>query len=258
MKLINPNEIGVKVSTLIIESKLFFTAVSPYLDISNWKKILINIEKAINRGVNISFYYREIKAQDFKTLKGLGVNLYEITGLHTKIYFNETKVIVSSMNLYEYSDLHSIDIAIQFSDSKNYHKISEYFINYIASCSSQKEINSNSLVLNLTELQDCLINHFPNNEINLGNDYIFSSDLNKYFHLFIEKNNISFKYPEKNISKLNIKKIDKKLTNIFGNNIKYKPYNTTSETKYSLWEVEINNYLLSSYINIIKKLNKFN
>lgn len=38
MEIINPNEIGSKISTLVIESKTRFIAVSPYIELKSWKK----------------------------------------------------------------------------------------------------------------------------------------------------------------------------------------------------------------------------
>mgnify|MGYP000542252909 CR=1 FL=1 len=57
MKIINPNEIGSKISTLISESNQTFCAVTPYLDLSKWKKILINLENAVKRNIKITFYF---------------------------------------------------------------------------------------------------------------------------------------------------------------------------------------------------------
>ncbi|MDF3078022.1 MAG: hypothetical protein K0S09_1911 [Sphingobacteriaceae bacterium] len=48
MEVINPNEIGVKISTLIAEANKSFIAVSAYINLSQWKKIIVNLEKASN------------------------------------------------------------------------------------------------------------------------------------------------------------------------------------------------------------------
>ena len=106
MQVVNPNKIGAKISTLISESNEKFYAITPYLDLSKWSKILVNLENAIKRGVEVKFYFREIKEKDFQVLSSLRVELNQISGLHTKLYINESETIVSSMNLYEYSDLH--------------------------------------------------------------------------------------------------------------------------------------------------------
>ncbi|MEE9406607.1 MAG: phospholipase D-like domain-containing protein [Polaribacter sp.] len=131
MDIINPNEIGVKISTLISESKEKFYAVTPYINIFYWKKIVISLQKAKERGVKIKFFYREIKDKDLSFLNELGVELYKIEGLHTKLYINEKAIIVSSMNLIESSDLYSIDFALHIHQKENYSKIYEYYSNYI-------------------------------------------------------------------------------------------------------------------------------
>lgn len=250
MKIINPNEIGVKISTLISESKKDFTAVTPYLDISNWKKILINFEKARNRNVQITLFYREIKDKDYNTLSNLGVKLFKIEGLHTKLYFNESEVIISSMNLYEYSDLHSIDFAMYFNDSENYIEIQKYFEKYILS-----EIKNldNLKVEKLPDLHDFLVNKFPEKEITITKNYIYSINLNSEFHLFIDQDSVGFKFPRKNISDKKIDKFSRGFKNIFGDKIEYSPYNTTETNLYSYWSIKVNDNLISEYEQIISK-----
>lgn len=130
MKLLNPNEIGTKISTLLVEAKETFISVSPYLDISSWKKMIKSLEQSTSK-VDIFFYYREIKEIDKQLLERLNVKLIHIPNLHAKMYFNEKECIVSSMNLYEFSDLNSIEIATQYTDKKDYDLLFSYFNNYI-------------------------------------------------------------------------------------------------------------------------------
>jgi len=111
MEIINPNEIGAKISTLVSESKKRFIAVSPYIGLKDWKKVLLNLERAQKRNVSIDFYYREIRDEDFHALRNIGVKLFKIPGLHTKLYFNDDEFVLTSMKIYEYSDLHSVTLA---------------------------------------------------------------------------------------------------------------------------------------------------
>lgn len=131
MEIINSNEIGAKISTLIAESNEKFCAVTPFVRISEWKKIIISIERAKARNVSINFFVREINQTDYEALTKIGVEIFVIKGWHTKLYFNEKEVIISSMNLYEFSDLNSIDIAIFYKDTESYNKFYDYFLKYI-------------------------------------------------------------------------------------------------------------------------------
>ncbi len=195
MELINPNEIGTKITTLIKEAKVKFYAVTPYLGVSEWKKVLVNLKSAIKKGVDVKFFYREIKNSDYYTLKNIGVELIRINKLHTKLYFNEKEAIVSSMNLYEYSDLYSKDIALYFSESKDYEKINTYFNRYI----NQKgySVSKNSEEEGITNIYKLLKEKFPNSEIDKEKDYLFTKNLVPVYHLFIKTYKITIKHPHR-------------------------------------------------------------
>jgi len=258
MNVINPNEIGSKISTLIAESNEKFIAVSPYIDLSEWRKIIINLERAIKRGVKIDLYFREIKEIDFQLLKKIGVNLYKIKGLHTKLYLNETEVIVSSMNLYEFSDLYSIDIAIHFKETKEYNKIYDYFLKYINSEKEDQQYNSKESEQNLDGLHKYLIDRFSGYRINSAKTYLFSKNLNPRFHLFIESSKIGFKYPQKNPSTEKVNELNQSLKNIFNDRIIFREYNTCAETKYCIWEIDISNGDYLDFVNIITESQRIN
>ena len=132
MQLINPNEIGTKISTLLVEADKTFISVSPYLDLSSWKKMIKCLEKSSSK-IDIFFYYREIKEIDKQLLNRINVKLIHVPNLHAKMYFNEKECIVSSMNLYEFSDLNSIEIATLYSKKEDYHLLFQYFTKYIKS-----------------------------------------------------------------------------------------------------------------------------
>lgn len=246
MQIINPNEIGSKISTLIAESNEKFIVVSPYIDITQWKKIIVNLTRAIKRGVKIDFYFRELKEKDFQLLKKIGVNVYKIKGLHTKLYLNEKEVIVSSMNLYEFSDLYSIDIAIHFKESTEYNKIYDYFIKYINSKKETKRYNSKESEKNLQELFEYLTNRFSGSKITSAGTYLFSSQLNSIFHVMIKISEITFKYPQKNINDEKINELNLSFKKIFSDKIQLEEHNTTEETKYCYWRINTLNF---SYLN---------
>ena len=254
MDIINPNEIGTKISTLIAESDEKFYAITPYIDLSKWKKMIINIEKAIKRGVSIKLFYREIKQDDLKILTKLGVELIQIKGLHTKLYFNEKSVIVSSMNLYESSDLYSIDIALYFEEKKEYNKIYTYFKKYISPEKKKSEVLDNSAELD--ELHGFLSNKFYESRINKSKTYLFSDDLHPYFDVFIESSKIGFKIPDRNPSSILVNKIDKKFKEEICKELKLRKYETTPGNIYCIWEMEIKQNMFTDSLKLIKKIQK--
>lgn len=260
MQIINPNEIGVKISTLISEANEKFYAVTPFLDLSKWKKILINLENAIKRGVEVKFYFREIKDKDFQVLHKLGIELNQINGLHTKLYINESEAIVSSMNLYEYSDLYSIDLALHFKESNDYNKIYNYFIKYIFSKKDNKNYVSQTKKDKLTSLHKFLESRFSGSKINKASNYIYTKDLVPIFHLFITTTEIGIKFPTKNPEEKTVIEMTSKITEIYKGKIIEKPYNTGTDGRsgnnYHLWEINLPENDFLAFSNTICELQK--
>lgn len=104
-------EISSQIMTLIEEAEKELIIVSPYVDIKNWDKLKRCLNNAIARKVNIIFYVRENAKQDLEPLRQLNAKIILIKDLHAKIYLNDSYGIVSSQNLYLYSDINSIDFA---------------------------------------------------------------------------------------------------------------------------------------------------
>lgn len=252
MDIINPNEIGSKISTLVIESNTKFVAVSPYIELSSWKKILINLEKAVSRGVSIEVYYREIKDADFKIMKGLGIKLFKIKGLHTKLYFNDNEAIVSSMNLYEFSDLHSIDIAILYREKEHYNKLFDYFQRYIYSQRNGETMISEGFKKNIGDLHEYLSNKFSDCKITNAKTYLFSKNLIPIFDVMIDESNITLKLPIKKPETCQIEYYSDILNKLKNHSvILRKP---GENYNYYLWDICINDISKIEILNLIDEL----
>jgi len=254
MEVINPNEIGSKISTLVIESQTKFIAVSPYIEITSWKKILINLDKAISRGVSIEIYYREIKDEDFKILKGIGVKLFKIKGLHTKLYFNDNEFIVSSMNLYEYSDLYSIDIALHYRDSESYNKLFDYFQKYIFSQKNQEALVSKKFKNDLDGLHEYLSKRFTDSKITNAKSYLFSKNIVPIFDLFIFENEISLKLHVKNPDSSLINTYSQKLESLKNHTVIINP--PTENYQWYCWKIGLKENSDLELINLIEEIRK--
>jgi hypothetical protein len=109
MIFIPPMEIATRIMTLIDNANTELILVSPYISIDNWQKFKKCIQRAIDRGVNITIYARENANQNLQTIISFNVNLYLVKDLHAKIYLNDKYAIASSQNLIQYSDDNSID-----------------------------------------------------------------------------------------------------------------------------------------------------
>lgn len=110
MKFIPPLEITSKILMLIEEAKTELILVSPYVKIDYWGKMKSCLERAIERGVNITFIARKNADQDLTYIKGLKLKLVLVNDLHAKVYINDRQAIVTSQNLLHSSDINSVEI----------------------------------------------------------------------------------------------------------------------------------------------------
>ncbi|MDR3246932.1 MAG: phospholipase D family protein [Prevotellaceae bacterium] len=101
------------VEDIIKDAKKVLYLVSPFIDLTDrFKKRLEDKEK---EGVEICIIYgkNELKKEVLDFLLGLKcVSLYYSENLHAKCYFNEDKMVISSMNLYEYSQHNNDEMGV--------------------------------------------------------------------------------------------------------------------------------------------------
>lgn len=136
MKFIPPLEIASKIMTLIVEAEKELILVSPYVKINDWDKMKKSLSKAVNKGVNVTFFTRQGTNCDLTPLKTLNIKPIVITGLHAKVYMNEKFAIVSSQNLTHSSDIHSIDFAYQTENDMERNEVIDFIKNYITNIKS--------------------------------------------------------------------------------------------------------------------------
>lgn len=110
MNFINPHEISGKILTLIEEAQEELIIVSPYVKIKEWYKLKKALQKAVKNDVKITFVARENCNQDLSDVFELGIEPILKTDLHAKLYINENTAIVTSHNLYHYSEANSLEI----------------------------------------------------------------------------------------------------------------------------------------------------
>ena len=93
------------IEKIIIEAKTELFLVSPYLQIS--KTFYERLKDASNKDVIIKIIYGkdELKPNEKNSLAELkNVELFYFQNLHAKCYLNENKMVITSMNMYEFSE----------------------------------------------------------------------------------------------------------------------------------------------------------
>lgn len=101
------------IENIIIEAKKSLVLVSPYLQIS--KTFYERLKDACNRSVEITIIYGkdELKPNQKNSLADLKtVELYYFENLHAKCYFNESKMVITSMNMYEFSEKNNREMGV--------------------------------------------------------------------------------------------------------------------------------------------------
>ena len=92
------------IERLIVDAKTSLVFISPYVQISD--TIHQRMLDASKRKVTMTFVYGkgDMKSDEYDALAKIpGLNLFYFEHLHAKCYYNESKMIITSMNLYAYS-----------------------------------------------------------------------------------------------------------------------------------------------------------
>ena len=101
------------IENIIVEAKSKLVLVSPYLKIH--KTFYERLKDVSNRGVKIIIIYGkdELKPNERNSLAELkNIELHYFQNLHAKCYFNEKKMVISSMNMHEFSEKNNREMGV--------------------------------------------------------------------------------------------------------------------------------------------------
>lgn len=112
-KYLRTSGITAGVEELIREARERLYIISPYLKLSDNIRELLNDKEREKAEVRIIFGKQELNPNEMTYLQNLKyVRLYFSKNLHAKCYLNEKKMIISSMNLYEFSQQNNREMGI--------------------------------------------------------------------------------------------------------------------------------------------------
>jgi len=92
--------------------------ISPYLKVQ--KLYLDELKAAAKRGVSIKVVFRKEDAKKDQIdalLDILNVELFQLPELHAKCYFNEHRLVITSMNLHDHSERTNQELGIMLEDN---------------------------------------------------------------------------------------------------------------------------------------------
>lgn len=115
-----------QIESVIQTAKRQLTLISPYLQIPNG--LLPRLRAADARGVEIRLIFRTdklnlVEREKLTDLKG--ISLYSLDNLHAKCYANEHAVLISSMNLYQYSEQNNWEMSVLLTEQQDKEAIRE-------------------------------------------------------------------------------------------------------------------------------------
>ena len=126
MTILNPLENITSIISLIENAKKFVVIVSPYNDLTGWEKLKNAINKASQKKIDVFYYVRE--GEGSKGIEELNVKIYEVPMLHAKMFFTESKAIISSGNLTNRPDINWVYV---LNNMEEYKELISFFELYI-------------------------------------------------------------------------------------------------------------------------------
>lgn len=112
---LNTQAISSELNKLIKEAKKKIILVSPFLQTSDLLRETLNAKIAKSKLEEFTLIYRpeKIKEDEFNWYNEFeSISMIEKSNLHAKCYLNEEKAIITSMNLYQYSQQNNIEMGI--------------------------------------------------------------------------------------------------------------------------------------------------
>lgn len=110
---LNKDRFKEQLATIFEEAAKEIVLIVPYIKMS--KEVFKLVKNANDRGIEILIICRKdgVKEDELKRIQNLtGITLMSHPNLHSKIYMNEEKMIIGSMNLYDYSEFFNREAGI--------------------------------------------------------------------------------------------------------------------------------------------------
>ena len=115
-KFLTTKGVAAKIEDIIRRAKKKVVIVSPFLQISD--AFFQRLIEADSSGIVVYIVYGkdDLTSREWDKISRLNkVELFFLENLHAKCYFNESEMVISSMNFYEYSEQNNIEMGISIS-----------------------------------------------------------------------------------------------------------------------------------------------
>lgn len=149
-KFLNTRKAVAAIEDLIKNAETKLILISPYLKLSKDFKELLTYRNNRDKITTVIFGKQELKPDEMKFLEGLRFVILKFNeDLHAKCYVNEKQMIISSLNLYEFSMANNkeMGVLIDLEDINDKQLYDEAYkeVEYIDTTSQKFKFNFNSL-----------------------------------------------------------------------------------------------------------------
>ncbi len=112
-KFLDKDKAVAEIKDLVKNADQILVLISPYLKLSKDFKELLQFRNSKDKVTTIIFGKQELNPDEMKFLQGIQfVSLYYNEDLHAKCYVNDSKMIITSLNLYEFSMVNNKEMGI--------------------------------------------------------------------------------------------------------------------------------------------------
>jgi phosphatidylserine/phosphatidylglycerophosphate/cardiolipin synthase-like enzyme len=112
IELLNTTGLNLEIEEMFRKEKRFILILSPYLDLTGKIKTILSMSYA-----KVAILYRETKKNDEFKEAMPNVKFYCIPNFHAKAYITSGTLIITSLNLYEYSQINNFELGIILKDT---------------------------------------------------------------------------------------------------------------------------------------------
>ncbi len=140
------------IEQIILNAEKNLTLVTPYLSLS--KNLIDRLTDADKENIRITLIYgkSELNKNEKKKIESLNnIEIYFCENLHAKCYLNEQSMIITSMNLYEFSERNNREMGILI-EKKNDNQIFKDTLKEIESIKNSSELQKSNEKKNLSDL----------------------------------------------------------------------------------------------------------
>jgi hypothetical protein len=148
VKFLNTRKAVAVIEDLIKDADVKLILISPYLKLSKDFKELLTYRNNLDKITTVIFGKQELKPDEMKFLESLRFVILKYNeDLHAKCYVNDRQMIITSLNLYEFSMANNkeMGVLIDLSDEndKSVYEEASKEIDYIDSTSQKFKFNIN-------------------------------------------------------------------------------------------------------------------